>query len=97
MASSVGSGTFILTAVVIRTLLSYRHRITGREFIQRVSELGAARVVPVGVEAKRGKGSHITLYYGPRKTVVKDLRKEIAPGLLSAMLRQLGLARRDFR
>ena len=77
--------------------MSYRHRITGREFIQRVSELGAARAVPVRVEAKRGKGSHITLYYSPRKTVVKDLRKEIAPGLLSAMIRQLGLARRDFR
>ena len=84
-------------AVAIRTLLSYRHRIKGREFIKRVSELGAARAVPVRVEAKRGKGSHITLYYGPRKTIVKDLRKEIAPGLLSAMIRQLGLARRDFR
>ena len=85
------------TAVAIRTLLSYRSRITGREFMKRVSELGAAHAVPVRVEAKRGKGSHITLYYGPRKTVVKDLRKEIAPGLLSAMLRQLGLTRRDFR
>lgn len=85
------------TAVAMRTLLSYRSRIKGREFIQRVSELGAARAGPVRVEAKRGKGSHITLYYGPRKTVVTDLRKEIAPGLLSAMLRQLGLTRRDFR
>ena len=84
-------------AVAIRTLLSYRSRIKSREFIKRVSELGAARDVPVRVEAKRGKGSHITLYYGPRKTVVKDLRKEIAPGLLSAMIRQLGLTRRDFR
>ena len=85
------------TAVAMRTLLSYCHGIKGREFIKRVNELGVARDVPVRVEAKRGKGSHITLYYGPRKTVVKDLRKEIAPGLLSAMLRQLGLTRRDFR
>ena len=85
------------TAVAIRTLLSYRSRTKGREFIKRVSELGAARDVPVRVEAKRGKGSRITLYYGPRKTVVKDLRKEVAPGLLSAMIRQLGLTRRDFR
>ena len=85
------------TAVAIRTLLSYRSGIKGREFIKRVSELGAARAVPVRVEAKRGKGSHITLYYGPRKTVVKDLRKEVAPGLLSAMIRQLGLTRRDLR
>ena len=83
--------------VAIRTLLSYRSRIKGREFIKRVSELGAARAVPVRVEAKRGKGSPITLYYGPRKTIVKDLRKEVAPGLLSAMIRQLGLTRHDFR
>ena len=86
-----------LAAVVIRTLLSYRRGIKGRELIKRVSELGAARAVPVRVEAKRGKGSHITLYYGTRKTVVKDLRKEVAPGLLSGMIRQLGLTRGDFR
>ena len=85
------------TAVAMRTLLSYRRKIKGREFMKRVSELGVARAVPVRVEAKRGKGSHITLYYGPRKTIVKDLRKEVAPGLLSAMIRQLGLTRRDFR
>ena len=52
-------------AVALRTLLSYCRRIKSREFIKRVSELGAARDVPVRVEAKRGKGSHITLYYGP--------------------------------
>ena len=85
------------TVVAIRTLLSYRRKINGREFIQRVSELGAVRAGPVRVEAKRGKGSHITLYSGPRKTIVKDLRKEVAPSLLSAMIRQLGLTRRDFR
>ena len=62
-----------------------------------MSELGAARAVPVRVEAKRGKGSHVTLYYGARKTVLEDLRKEVVPGLLSAMIRQLGLTRRDFR
>ncbi len=65
--------------------------------MKRVSELGAERAIPVRVEPKRGKGSHVTLYYGTRKTVVKDLRKEVAPGLLSAMIRQLGLSRRDFR
>ena len=65
--------------------------------MKRVSELGAQRAVPVRVEAKRGKGSHVTLYYGARKTVVKDLRKEVAPGLLSAMIRQLSLSHRDFR
>ena len=48
-------------------------------------------------DTKRGKGSHITLYYGDHKTIVKDQRKEIGAGLLSAMIRQLGLERSDFQ
>ncbi len=71
--------------------------MTGREFIDRVAELGRERGVPVRTDAKRGKGSHITLYYGVRKTVVKDRRKEIGRGLLGQMIRQLGLGRGDFR
>ena len=69
----------------------------GKEFVDRVFELGADRHVSVRLDTKRGKGSHITLYYGTRKTIVKDRRKEIAPGLLHAMIRQLGLERDDFR
>ena len=46
---------------------------------------------------ERGKGSHITLNYGSNKTVVKDRRKELGPGLLSQMIRDLGLERADFR
>ena len=73
----------------------YRH-MKGKTFIDRVSELGMVRGVPVYLNTKRGKGSHVTLYYGSRKTVVKDRRKELPPGLLSAMIRQLGLDRSDF-
>jgi mRNA interferase HicA len=43
----------------------------------------------------KGKGSHAALYYGLRRTTLKDRRKEIWPGLLRAMLRQLGLTPRD--
>ncbi|MDE2816767.1 MAG: type II toxin-antitoxin system HicA family toxin [Chloroflexota bacterium] len=71
--------------------------MTGREFIERVSEIGSKRGIPVRIDAKRGKGSHVTLYYGNRKTVMKDRRKEIGAGLLSSMVRQLGLDREDFR
>ena len=71
--------------------------MTGREFIDRVIELGETRDIPTRIDLKRGKGSHVTLYYGARKTIVKDRRKEIGPGLLSAMIRQLGLNLRDFR
>ena len=77
--------------------MSYSVEREGREFVDRVFELGAERGVSVRLDTKRGKGSHITLYYGTRKTVVKDRRKELAPGLLSAMIRQLGLSRSDFQ
>ena len=49
------------------------------------------------LDTKRGKGSHVTLYYGGSKTIVKNRRKDLAPGLLSAMVRQLGLKRSDFQ
>ncbi|HYM29669.1 MAG TPA: hypothetical protein VEU47_00120 [Candidatus Cybelea sp.] len=42
-----------------------------------------------------GKGSHGRLYYGHRFTTLKDRKKEIGPGLLSAMLVQLGLTKAD--
>lgn len=71
--------------------------MTGRQFINRVHEIGRERNVPVRVDSKRGKGSHVTLYYGTLKTIVKDRRKELASGLLSAMIRQLGLGRSDLQ
>jgi len=46
-------------------------------------------------ETKRGKGSHGTLYYGSRKTILKDRKKEIGQGLLSKILAGLGLAKND--
>jgi len=46
-------------------------------------------------DKRHGKGSHGTLYYGARKTTVKDRKKEIGPGLFSAMLEQLGLTKAD--
>ncbi len=71
--------------------------MNGKEFIDRVTALGRRRDVPVRVDAKRGRGSHVMLYYGDRKTVVKDRRKDIGPGLQSAMTRQLGLDPADLR
>ena len=69
----------------------------GRQFVERVVEVGRQRGVPVRIDMKRGKGSHLVLHYGDRKTIVKDRRKELGPGLLAAMLRQLGLTDRDVR
>ncbi len=67
----------------------------GAEFIRKVQKLGKARDIAVVFDQHHGKGSHGTLYYGARKTTVKDRKNEIGPGLLSAMLEQLGLTRAD--
>ena len=69
--------------------------MTGDEFVGRVRRLGRERGIPVRFEPRRGKGSHGRLYLGDRFTTVKDRRKEIGPGLLAAMLRQLRLSRED--
>ena len=69
--------------------------MTGDEFVRRIRALGRERGVAVRFETRAGKGSHGRLYLGDRFTTLKDRRKEISPGLLAAMLRQLGLSRED--
>jgi predicted RNA binding protein YcfA (HicA-like mRNA interferase family) len=49
----------------------------------------------VSVDRRQGKGSHATLRFGGRKTTLKDLKKEIGPGLLRAVLNDIGLTPRD--
>ena len=71
--------------------------MTGNELLRRLRRLGNERGVAVRFNEERGKGSHGTLYFGDRFAVLKDRRAEIAPGLLHAMLRQLGLNQRDLR
>ena len=71
--------------------------MTGNELLRRLRRLGNERGVAVRFNEERGKGSHGTLYFGDRFAVLKDRRAEIAPGLLHAMPRQLGLNQRDLR
>ncbi len=72
-------------------------QLTGAELIRKLHALGRQRGVRVRFRAERGTGSHGTLYYGERFTVIKDRRKELSPGLLAAMLKQIGLTREDLR
>ena len=44
---------------------------------------------------QRGAGSHGTLYFGERFTVVKDLKKEPGPGLLADICKQPGVRKED--
>ena len=63
----------------------------GAEFIRRVRKLGRHREVAVNWLPERGKGSHGTLYYGTRFTIVQNLTNELKKASLHAMLDQLGL------
>lgn len=69
--------------------------MTGAEFVRRVRKVGHRTGVQVRFDPRQGKGSHGRLYYGRRFTTVKDRAKEISPGLLHSMLRQLELSERD--
>jgi mRNA interferase HicA len=69
----------------------------GAEFVRKVRRLGKKRGVSVEFVAERGKGSHGTLYYGQRFTVVRDLKDEMKKGTLHGMLTQLGLRPDDLR
>jgi mRNA interferase HicA len=67
----------------------------GAEFVRRIRKLGRRRGVSVTFRKERGKGSHATLYYGSRFTVVRNLKDELKKGTLHAMLKQLGLTQDD--
>jgi mRNA interferase HicA len=69
--------------------------VTGKEFIRRARMLGRAKSLDVHVDKKRGKGSHQTLYYGDRKTIVHNPKDELKTGTFNAMLRQLGIGKHE--
>jgi len=67
----------------------------GAELVRRLRKLGRQREVTVEFIPERGKGSHGTLYFGERLTVIRNLKDEIKTGTLHAMLKQLGLTLQD--
>ena len=71
--------------------------MTGNEFIKRVKKLAKVRGLEVSIDKSRGKGSHITLYYGEKFTVVRNLKDELKTGTYKAMLKQLGIKEDEFK
>ena len=67
----------------------------GSEFVRRVRQLGRKRGIPVDLQTERGKGSHSLLFYGNRRTVIRNLKDELKTGTFHAMLKQLGLSLDD--
>ena len=63
----------------------------GNEFIRRVRTLAKARNLVCLVDEARGKGSHVSLYYGDKLTIVRNPKDELHAGTFHAMLKQLGI------
>ena len=63
----------------------------GSEFIRKVKKLAKERGIEAYVDQKRGKGSHVTLYFGDRFTIVRNPKDELKTGTFKAMLKQLGI------
>ncbi len=69
----------------------------GNEFITKVKKLAKERGLKFRLEKKRGKGSHQTLYFGDKLTIIRDPKDELKTGTLHAMLKQLGLTKDDIQ
>jgi predicted RNA binding protein YcfA (HicA-like mRNA interferase family) len=69
--------------------------MNGHEFLRKLKRLAKSRKTRVVYEPAHGKGSHGMVSFGAGSTTVKDLKKEIGPGLLSQMCRDLGIRPKD--
>ena len=69
----------------------------GSEFVKKLKNLGKQQSVSVKIEQRRGKGSHSTLFYGDRFTIIRNLKDELKTGTFQAMLKQLDIKEKDLR
>jgi mRNA interferase HicA len=67
----------------------------GSEFVRKVQMLAKKRGLDVRLDAKRGKGSHMTLYFGERMTIIRNPKDELKTGTLHAMCKQLGIEKSE--
>ena len=67
----------------------------GSDFLRKARAFATRNELAYRWVPERGSGSHGTLYLGRGLTVVKDLKKELGPGLLSDMCKQLGIRKED--
>lgn len=84
-----------MNAVACRTEVFDNANVRGGEFLRKVRTVARRKELLFRWVPERGSGSHGTLYLGNRFTVVKDLKKELGPGLLADMLKQLGIRKED--
>ncbi len=63
--------------------------MTRAQFLSRLRRFARKQGLQLTITEKRGKGSHITVKLGTRRTIVKS--GELQPGYVRVVLRQLGL------
>jgi mRNA interferase HicA len=78
-----------------KTKIFYAMR--GNELIKKIEALGKESGIAVRIDKKRGKGSHQTLYFGDRKTIIRNPKDELKTGTYHAMLKQLGISEKDLK
>lgn len=66
----------------------------GREFVRRARRYARRKKLDFSFDPVKGKGSHSEVRIGGRRTIAK--KGEMRRGLLSAMLKQLGIDPKEF-
>ena len=69
--------------------------MTGNELLRRLRRLPKQRRLALPYKGRPGKGGHGRIYLGDRFTTIPTPTHEIPPGLLTKILRDRGLTRRD--
>lgn len=78
-----------------RTLIYDILQVNGNELLKKLRKVAREKGISLDRVKSHGKGSHGTLYFGDKKVPMKDLKKEIGPGLLNAVLEKIGLTKDD--
>ena len=68
--------------------------MNGNELIKKIRKLGKERDLTVRIDKKRGRGSHFTLYFGNKRTIMKDRTQEIGAWFIEEDTRQSGSEKR---
>lgn len=69
----------------------------GSEFLKKIKKLGRDKGIVVRLESRRGKGSHSTLFYGERFTIIRNLKDGLKTGTYQAMIKQLGIDEKELK
>jgi mRNA interferase HicA len=78
-------------------LIKYRDIMKGSEFLRKLKNLGKEKGIKVKLIEERGKGSHCTIEFGNRFTIIRNLKDELKTGTFNAMLKQLGISKNELR